>query len=568
MQLRLRGVVMPLALALTALVAGACGGGGSSGTTSAPAGTGGGASTVDQSRTPVAAATGYTPADKAQQVLRVSFTAQPVFLDPHKSQFAQDIAMERMMWRPLFWVDEQGAAVPSVAKEMPTQQNGGISADGKTWKITLKDGQKFSDGSALTAKDFEYSIKRALNPKLASPYADELGNVIGAREFNRAKDASGADLDRLRDAVGVKALDDKTLEVRLVQPQPTLSLVLGLWIAYPVKQSIVEQGGDAIENTKWAATVGRAVGNGPFVLKEAKEKDRYIFEANPNYTLDPKPKLSRLEFRIVEDEETGFNAFQTNEVDYAAVPTSKISLVDGDAQLKKLNLRATDPTVFWLQMQNQVKPLDNPKVRLALAKAINRDDFVKVVLGGVGEPTTLLMHTSTPGQKPTDGDALKFDPARAKQLLTEAGYPNGQGFPQLTYLSNQSTINKAAAEFIQKQFKDNLNIDIKLEIVDSQTRSSRYSNSQFELTLGGWHEDYHDPENWLPVLFRTGGTNNQLKYSNKQFDDLIDQAKFEPNTEKRYALYQQASKIALDDAAPARSTSACVTPWCGTRCAV
>jgi len=503
-----------------------------------------------------AAAGGYTPAEKDQQTFVVAYSAQPVYLDPHKSQFAQDIAVERMLYRPLFWVNEQGEPVAAVAKELPTLQNGGISQDGKTLKVTLKDGQKWSDGSPLTAKDFEYSLKRAMNPKLASPYFDELSNIVGAQEYYTAlgtekspKTPSDAELAQLRDAIGVKALDDKTLEVKLVNPQATITTKLGLWIAYPVKRAVVEQGGAKVEDTAWATKPGQTVGNGPFVLKEYREKDRIVLEANPNYTLEPKPKLNRVELRVIDDDETRFATFQTGETMYSAVPTSKIPLVDGDPNLKKQNVRAEDPTVFWLQFMHEDPVFKDVRVRKALAKAIDRDAFVKVVLGGVGEPTTLFMAASDPGQNKTDGDSLKYDPAEAKKLMQEAGFPNGQGYPALSLITTDATASKNSAEFVQKQLKDNVGVTVNLEVMDSKTRSARYSSSQFQLAIGGWHEDYHDPENWLPTLMMTGASNNQLKYSNPKFDELVKQAQFELDNEKRLNLYAQANKLMLEDAA-------------------
>jgi oligopeptide transport system substrate-binding protein len=541
-----------LTLGAATAVAAACG----SDKTSEPAGgQQGGAGTAVAERT-VAAGGDYTAAPKEQQTFVVAFPAQPVYLDPHKSQFAQDISVERMLYRPLFWLNEKAEPVAAVAKEVPTQQNGGISADGKTLKITLKDNQKWSDGSPLTAKDFEYSLKRAMNPKLASPYFDELSNIVGAEDYYKAlgtesnpKTPSDAELAQLRDAVGVKALDDKTLEVRLINPQPTITFKLGLWIAYPVKQAAVEQGGAAVDNTAWAIQPGRAIGNGPFVLKEYREKDRIVLEPNPNYTLEPKPKLNRVELRVIDDDETRFSTFQTGETMYSSVPTSKLPLVDGDPNLKKQNLRGPEPTVFWLQFMHTDPVFKDVRVRQALAKSIDRDALVRVVLGGVGEPTTLFMHTSDPGQNKADGDVLKFDPAAAKKLMSDAGFANGQGFPALSLLLTDSTLNKNMGEFVQKQLKDNIGVTINLELVDSKTRSARYSNSQFQLAIGGWHEDYHDPENWLPTLMMTGASNNQLKYSNPRFDELVKQALFELNNEKRLQLYTQANKILLEDAA-------------------
>ena len=553
MKLTKRGFLISLALGAAVTVAAACGSDKDEESKSSTSGAATSAANVERT---VAPTTGYAPAAKEQQTFTVAYPAQPDFLDPHKSQFSQDISIERWLYRGLFGTDEKGEVIPAVAKEVPTQQNGGISADGKTLKITLKDGQKWSDGSPLTAKDFEYSLKRAMSPKIASPYFDELGNIVGAQDYNTAlgtekspKTPSADDLAKLRDAIGVKALDDKTLQITLVQPQPTITIKLGLWVSFPVKQAAVEQGGAAIENTAWSTAPGRQVGNGPFVLKEYKEKDRIILEPNPNYTLDPKPKLNRIELRIIDDDETRFQTFQTGETMYSAVPTSKIPLVDGDPNLKKQNIRGPDPTVFWLEFMAADPALKDARVRQAMAKAVDRDAFVKVVLGGVGESTTLFMHSSDPGQNKSDGDSLKYDPAAAKKLLADAGFANGQGFPALSMITTQATVSLNSAQFVQQQLKENLGITVNLEVLDSKTRSSRYSNSQFQLAIGGWHEDYHDPENWLPTLLATGASNNQFKYSNPKFDDLVKQAQFEQNNEKRLSLYAQANKIALEDAA-------------------
>lgn len=545
-----RFLVSSLTLGAATAVAAACG---SDDDEPSSSQSGGAGTTAERTQAPAGS---YTAAPKDQQVFVAAHPGQPDFLDPHKSQFAVDISVERMLYRPLFWADDQGQPAAAVAKEVPTQQNGGISQDGKTLKITLKDGQKWSDGSPLTAKDFEYSLKRAMNPKLAGPYFDELNNIVGAREYYEAfgtssspKTPSDAQLQQLRDAIGVKALDDKTLEVKLIQPQPTITTKLGLWVSYPVKQTAVEQGGAAVENTAWSTQPARAIGNGPFVLKEYREKDRIVLEANPNYTLEPKPKLSRIELRIIDDDETRFAAFQTGEVNISAIPTSKIPLVDSDPQLKQQNIRGPEPTVFWLQFMHQDPAFKDVRVRQALAKAIDRDALVKVVLGGVGNPTTLFMHSSDPGQNKSDGDSLKYDPAAAKKLMSDAGFANGQGFPTLSLITTDATVSRNMAEFVQKQLKDNVGVNINLEVMDSKSRSSRYSNSQFQLAIGGWHEDYHDPENWLPTLMMTGASNNQLKYSNPRFDELVKQALFELDTEKRFDLYKQANKLMLEDAA-------------------
>jgi len=539
-----RNFLLTVSASAGALAAAACGGGSDNESTSGTSGASGttaAGTPLERTQAPTGA---YTPAAKEQQVWVMEYR-QPSFLDPHKSNFAQDIAAERLLSRPLFWVDEKGTPTAAVAAELPTRQNNGVSADGKTMTIKLRDGQKFSDGSPLTAKDFEYSIKRALHPKLASLYASELHNIVGAKEFNTAK--TEGDFARLRDAVGVRAVDDKTLEVKLVNPQPTMPSILGMWMAYPVKQSAVEANGAPIENTDWAVDPRRNISNGPFVLKEYKEKDRIVLEANPNYTLEPKPKLQRIEMRIVEDEEVAYQAFQTGELDFSRIPTSKIPLVDQDPNLKKQNVRAQEPTIFWLRMNNATKPFDNVKVRQAFAKAIDRDAFIKVVLGGVGEQAQLFTPLTVPGAQKEDGEALKYDAARAKALLAEAGFPNGQGFPELGYITTQATVSQNAAQFIQRQLRENLGVNIRIDTVDTATSSSRVNNKQYDLSLGGWHEDYHDPENWIPTQFPSDSSNNKYNFSSKRLDDLVNQARFELDETKRIGLYRQMMQVAVEE---------------------
>ena len=500
---RRRGVLLGAVTALTLGIAMACGSESSStSSTTTPGGSQGAATTAPSGTT--AAQTGtqapqaaYQALPKDQQVLKIPY-AEPDFLDPHKSQFSQDIGVQRLLFRGLLGADEKGNVVPFVAKEVPTTQNGGISADGKTVKITLRDNQKWSDGSALTAKDFEYSVKRSFNPKLAGPYASFAYNIVGAEEYNTAlgtekspKSPSADELNKMRDAIGVKALDDKTLEFKLKEAQPTFPVILGLWNLWPVKQTVVEKDGAGPENTKWTAP-GQLIGNGPFVLKSRKEKDSIVVEANPNYSLEPKPKLQRIEMRIIEDAEVAFNAFQTKEIDLSGIPTSKIPVVDGDPALKKINIRAQDPTTWGIEFNHGTKPLDNQKVRMAIAKGVDREAFVKVVLGGVGKVTQCWLPEGTPGYNAADCDAQKYDKAAAAKLLADAGFPNGQGFPELTFLTSNTQRGKDIAEFIQKQLKDNLGINMKIESVDAKTRSSRYSNKQFELFFGGWHEDLCD----------------------------------------------------------------------------
>jgi oligopeptide transport system substrate-binding protein len=518
-------------LAALVLLAAACGGGKKEETKA----TGGPATQ--------AAAAGARPADAApddQQILRAS-AAEPQYLDPHRSSFAQDIAIERMIFRGLFQLDKDAKPEPAMAAELPTQQNGGISADGKTWTIKLKPGLKWSDGSPLTAKDFEYSFKRVLSPEVAGDYSYLLTGIAGGKEYNESK-ATGADLEKLAAQVGVKAMDDTTLQIQLAEAAPpTLFLIkLSLWASFPVKQSVIEKSGD-----KYFTDGSVFVGNGPYVLKEWKPKESITLAANPNWALTPKPLLKEIRFRLIDDTERAFDAYRNNELDIVAaqVPFDKLEQIRNDPQLKKEYIQQKLPSTRGLEMNEKVPPLDNVKVRSALAKAIDRDTLVKVVYQGAHIPTTQWIPAGIGGIQQKTYEQQSYDVAAAQKLLADAGFPNGQGFPRLKLVLRDSKDYRDVGEFLKSTLKKNLNIDIDLDVVDAKTRSQRFQKGDFELFWGGWIQDFPDPENWIDGLWNTGGGNNHYNYSNPDLDNLLKASLHELNDEKRLANYQKMADI-------------------------
>jgi oligopeptide transport system substrate-binding protein len=463
---------------------------------------------------------------------------EPQYLDPHRSSFAQDISVERMLFRGLFQLDKDAKPAPAMATELPTTSNGGISADGKTYTIKLKSGLKFSDGSPLTAKDFEYSMKRALSPETAGDYAFLLENIAGGADYMSSK-ATGAELEAVAAKVGVKAKDDTTLEITLANPEPTLLIKLSLWAGFPVKKASVDA-----DKEKAFTEGGKLIGNGPYMLKEWKPKEQITLVPNPNWALMPKPVLKEIRLRIIDDAERAFDAYRNNELDMMTqLPYSKLEQIKADSQLKTQYIQQKLPSTRGMHFQQKTKPLDNVKVRSAIAKAIDRENLVKTVFQGAHVPTTQWTPAGIGGIPATTYDEQKFDPAAAKKLLEEAGYPNGQGFPKLKLLLRDDKANRDLGEFLKTDFKKHLNIDIDLEIVDGQTRSQRFQKSDFQLYWGGWIQDFPDPENWMDGLWNTGGGNNHSDYSNAELDALLKANKFEVNSEKRLAAYKQMNDI-------------------------
>ncbi|MGD0205221.1 MAG: peptide ABC transporter substrate-binding protein [Dehalococcoidia bacterium] len=517
---------MPLIALAVLIFMAACGGEGEKGTA------------TPKAASPTAEA--HAPADQQQIVVQ---SVQPEFFDPHRSNFEQDIAIERMLWRGLYQL--QLAADGSV-KAVPAMAAGEPTIAGNVYTVKLKPGLKWSDGQPLTAKDFEYGIKRECDPKVAGPYQYVLGesilNIVGCDAYASApKEATDAELQALRDAVGVKAIDDTTLQVTLGAPKVTFTIIMSLWAAFPARQDVIEKNGD-----KWTDP-GNIVCNGPFILTELTPGagGHVVLEPNPNWALEPKPALQKLTIRFIDDLEAAFRAFQTGELDITSIPATEIPTIKGDANLNKQFLQVGSSRIWSVEMQMKNAVLSNFNVRLALSRAIDRKTLVKVVYNDAYLPANYWIVqglTGFQGSAPFEG-IIGYDPAAAKKALADAGYPNGQGFPTLKLTILDRPDRKAEGEFLQKAWKDTLGINVEIQAVDSKTRSSTFNTKNFELFMGGWQIDYPDPENVLIGLFDTGGGNNNYECSDPDIDAKLKAAGAETDNAKRIKLLQDAETL-------------------------
>jgi oligopeptide transport system substrate-binding protein len=466
-----------------------------------------------------------------QQVL-VAQSAEPEFFDPHRSNFEQDIAIERMLFRGLYQLEldanDNVVAVPAMAASEP-------QVSGNVYTIKLKSGLTWSDGKPLTAGDFEYSLKRECSADTAGPYQYVLGagmlDLVGCDDLFNGKGSA--------DAVGVKAIDDLTLEITIKAPKPTFTTIMSLWATFPVRQDIVEKYGD-----KWTDP-GNIVVNGPFTLTEFVAKDHVVLEPNPNWALEPKPLIQKLTVKFIDDQEVAFRAFQTGELDMTSVPATEIPTIQNDPALKAQYLQIGSLRIWSVEMQMNNEVIKNPKVRLALSRAIDRASLVKVVYNDAYLPATYWLVKGIPGFQGNGPfeNIIGFDEAAAKQALTDAGFPNGQGFPKLTITVTDNPVRKAEGEFLQQSWKQILNIDTEIQAVDAKTRSNTFNSKNFQLFPGGWQNDYPDPENSLIGLFNTGGGNNQYECSDPDIDAKLSAAGSETDNAKRIKDLQDAETL-------------------------
>jgi oligopeptide transport system substrate-binding protein len=467
------------------------------------------------------------------QELRIRIAGDPATFDPQLASVAEEISVAKQLFRGLFTYDEQLNVVPSVALEVPTKENGGISEDGLTYTIKLRTDATWSDGAPLTAHDFLYAFQRLFDPEAGGQgyYFDFYTAIAGAEEFAYGEGSA--------EGVGVSALDDYTLVIELTREQPTLPTLLALWPAAPLRQDIIEQYGDA-----WTEP-GNLIGNGPFVLAEYSPEEQIVLEANQNYWGDDEPTLQTLVYKIIPDDSAALIAYQNGEIDMTAIPVADAARYQGDSE----QVRYAELETYALQYNHGAAPFDNAKVRQAFSRAIDREAYVQAVRGGVGAAALGWLPPGMPGSDASVGADLGFDPAAAAELLSEAGYTAGEGFPDVTITVLDDPTNRLTAEFVQEQLKQHLGIEIDIESVEESVFYDRYFEGDFQVTWLSWFADYADPENWLPEQFGTEGGLNVLGYSNPQVDELLAQAAVELDSAQRLALYSQAHALIIADQA-------------------
>jgi len=460
--------------------------------------------------------------------------------------------------------EETTATEPGMAKEWKA------SADGLKWTFTLnkdlgvtwvkynpatkKVEQVMGEDNKprlVTAKDFEYGVKRTLNPKTASDYAYVLNFFIkGAEEFNTAdiKKVSDEDLKKLEDAVGVKALDDWTIEFTIKEPAGFFPAVAGLWVAHAQPQWLIKEKGD-----RWTEA-GFFQGYGPYTLKEWVHEDRLTLIANPFWPGTPnipKPKINEITWYMLDDTPALAN-YETGKQDTTyGVPLGDIDRLKADPKLSKELHVAPILCTYYYGFNTKKKPFDDPKVRLAFSMAVDRAGLIKNVTKGEQEPAQWFARpglTAAPTLKDYPDLGVKTDPAKAKALLAEAGYSDVSKLGEITLMYNTSEAHKKIAEAIQQMWKTNLGVEVKVVNQEWKVYLKTLQTDAPQIWRLGWCQDYPDANNFDKEVFRTGGHETKsTNWSNKKYDDLVDQAARETDLKKRTDLYAQAENILVKE---------------------
>ncbi len=450
--------------------------------------------------------------NKAPQVLRINIHQEPSTTDPGLAEDNVSGAITRATFDGLTRLDKDAKPMNSVASDVK------VSEDGLTYTFTIRD-SKWSNGDAVTAHDFEFAWKRALDPKTASNYAYQLYYVKNGQKFNEGKGSA--------DEVGVKALDDKTLEVKLENPTPFFLELTSFYTYYPVNKKVVEA------NPKWANEAATHVGNGPFKMTVWEHKSKIVLEKNENYWDKDAVKLDKIEMAMIEDENTELSMFENGELDWAGQPLGSLP-TDAVPALKDAGKLVIHPkaTMYWYKFNTEKAPFNNAKIRKAFAYAVNRQLIVDNITQA-GQVPALGLLPQPMAVKP-DGYFKDNDVETAKKLLEEGMKELGiKELPPITLSYNTVERHKKIAEAIQDQWKKALGIEVKLMNKEMKVHLEDMHQGNFQIARLGWNADFNDPINYMEMYRDKKGGNNDTNWENARYKELIIQSAKEMNPEKR-----------------------------------
>ena len=475
-----------------------------------------------------------------KKILPVQVGPDPETIDPAINSAVDGGNMLLHFFECLLTVDQNGEIAPGAAETWE------VSDDGLVWTFHLRDGLKWSDGSDMKASDFVFSWQRVADPMTAAPYADTVLWPVAnfSAVFNGEADPS---------TLGVAAPDDKTFVVTLESACPYFESLAAFATLSPVNPATVEANGDA-----WAVAPETYVCNGPFMITEWVPGSYILSERNPNYWNADAIKLDGIRWLLIEDSNAAYSAYQTGEAMMIKdVPTEEIPSLMGQEDFY------IDPIIgtYYLSLNDQIEPFNNPDVRKALSLAIDRAYVAGTLMQGTYLPAYNFMGSGW--ADPAGGDFMananggelyisedfEANLAEAKALMQKAGYSGDPENPDLkfTYSTNDAGYHRVVAEYLQEAWKQ-IGVDLNVEIVEWASFTPLRRAGDYESARNGWVGDYSDPSNMIELLYSTNG-NNDGKYNNPEFDAAIEISRTTTDKAERSAALHQAEDILMADAA-------------------
>ncbi len=511
---------------------------------------------------------GALPAHTVQD-LRVNVSTYPDIIDPQKSSFVSEIAHLMSSYEGLTKLNGDLETVPGAAESWA------YNDDSTELTFTLRKCLAYNDGSLLNAERFRYSLLRNINPETAGEYAAITDEVMGAPEWRGGDAAFQSVVEESLvtshpDGSACTGYDDPEctqFTIKLSKPAPYFHTVMSLWVVFPAKQEMIEEGGET-----WWNEAKYHVGNGPFIMESLEPQVSARFVPNPYYW-DGQPSIN-LEYSYITDTAVQFEAYKNDEFDVVILAAEDLGTIMADPVLSEEAEIYPGSCTFAVMFHQLKEPFTDKAVREAFAYALDRDAWVTDILKGLGAPTLTWIPPGFPGYQ--EGETrLGYDPDKAMQTLTDAGYsveggqligPDGAPIEIIDTFSDTPR-NRTRNEWLVAKWRDVLGINIELNPVEPTTYTALTKDVETspQMFILGWCADYPDPQNWLSVYWKTGAFGERIGYSNPDLDALLNQADVEGDPATRAQLYTQAQDMLVGDSPGAffwnNVNSYLVKPW-------
>ncbi|WP_077368493.1 peptide ABC transporter substrate-binding protein [Anaerosalibacter sp. Marseille-P3206] len=470
-----------------------------------------------------------------EQVLKLNWGAEPPDLDPQTTTDSVSIEILTACYEGLVRLNPDGTVGEGLAESWD------VSDDETVYTFHLRDAN-WSDGTPITAYDFEFAWFRAIDPDVAAQYSYQLTDTAGIK--GAAAFFNGETTDK--ETVGIKAIDDKTFEVTLERPVPFFLSLTSFVTFVPAQKAAVEKFGD-----EFASAPDKMVYSGPFVISEWQHEQKLNLKKNENYWDAKSVKLEEVQGDMIVDSNTAINLYESDDLDITSVPAEFIDRYKNESEFQSF----ADALTWYLQFNCEDKYTSNQNLRFALAYAIDSESFVNNVLANGSLVAGGLCPPLLPGK---DGKEFaenrgfvipKHDAAKAKEYfdkaLEELGATKEQVEDHLSFLTGESDNAKKYAAAIQSMWKQNLGIEVKIEAVAFKIRLDKYNQKDYTTTLAGWSGDYNDPLTFMD-LFVTDGGNNDAYWSNAKYDAAIKNA-IEGDGDERIDAMIEAENVLAEE---------------------
>jgi peptide/nickel transport system substrate-binding protein/oligopeptide transport system substrate-binding protein len=449
----------------------------------------------------------------------------PTLLDPAFVADTYSRAVVRQLFDGLIQFDVHLKPIPAIAEFWET------SRDGLTWTFTLRRGVKFHHGREVTAQDFVYSFTRQLDPKRPGPLKDFFRHIQGADAFLEGKTAS---------VQGLKAIDRYGLQILLKEPYVPSLIVLGIGNAAVVPREEVERLGERFAHAP--------VGTGPFKFVHWEPQKEIVLEANKDY-YDGRPFLDRLVFKIVGKTEEEFGQFLKGDLEETDIPSDRMDKLSTDPQYQQYQfIRKPTLGLVFIGLNTRLKPFDDKHVRQAFNYAVDKETIVREITNAGSIPATGVLPPGMPGHDP-DLRGYSYNPAKARELLAEAGYPGGTGLPvvQLWTVSKAETTQAELAAYQKYLAEVGAQVDIQVA-PDWPSYEAMVRQQKLPMFRLSWYANIPDADIFFSPLLRSGSAGYYKFYDNPRVEQLLDQAVAELDEARRIALYREVERVVLDDA--------------------